>query len=80
MPGHRRRSGLRRPADGKTHLARVQVATGGRTAAATCRARAARAPTSCAAMALADALAVVPDGDGVAAGGDVDVRFLVLGP
>ena len=66
---------LRRRPDGKVHFVRVVAALGddGR-----CHVRSAGGQGShqLAAMAAANALAVLPDGDGVAAGGDVDVLLL----
>jgi molybdopterin molybdotransferase len=66
---------LRRKPDGKVHLVRVVTAWGddGR-----CRVRSAGGQGShqLSAMAAADALAVLPDGDGVGAGDEVDVLLL----
>ena len=66
---------LRRRPDGKVHLARVVTAWGddGR-----CRVRSAGGQGShqLSAMAAADGLAVLPDGEGVAAGQEVDVLLL----
>jgi molybdenum cofactor synthesis domain-containing protein len=66
---------LRRKPDGKVHLVRVVTAWGddGR-----CRVRSAGGQGShqLSAMAVADALAVLPDGDGVGAGDEVDVLLL----
>jgi molybdopterin biosynthesis enzyme len=66
---------LRRRPDGKVHLMRVVTAWGpdGR-----CRVRSAGGQGShqLSAMAAADGLAVLPDGDGVAVGDEVDVLLL----
>jgi len=66
---------LRRKPDGKVHLVRVVTAwePDGR-----CHVRSAGGPGShqLSAMAAADALAVLPDGDGVGAGDEVDVLLL----
>jgi molybdopterin molybdotransferase len=66
---------LRRKPDGKVHLVRVVTAWGpdGR-----CRVRSAGGQGShqLSAMAAADALAVLPDGEGVSAGEEVDVLLL----
>jgi molybdopterin molybdotransferase len=66
---------LRRQRDGKVHFARVRgaFAADGRYHV---RPVAAQGSHQLAATALADALAVLPDGDGVSAGGDVDVVML----
>lgn len=68
--------GLARRPDGKTHLMRVVAAFGddGR-----CHVRGVRAQGShqLAATAEADAIAVVPDGDGIPAGADVAVLLLL---
>ena len=68
--------GLLRRSDGKVHLVRVQATfeVDGR-----CHVRADRSQGShqLAATALANAIAVVPDGDGVPAGGEVAVVMLV---
>ncbi|MGA1074286.1 MAG: hypothetical protein ACO307_04015, partial [Ilumatobacteraceae bacterium] len=65
---------VRRP-DGKTHLMRVSASFGddGR-----CHVRSARAQGShqLAATALSDAIAMVPDGDGIPAGAEVPVVLL----
>ena len=50
------------------------------TAATTSRSVGAQGSHQLAATALANALAVLPDGDGVAAGGDVDVLLLLDWP
>ena len=67
--------GLARRPDGKTHLMRVSASFGddGR-----CHVRSARAQGShqLAATALSNAIAVVPDGDGVPAGGEIPVLLL----
>lgn len=67
---------LRRRPDGKTHLMRVVIrfADDGR-----CEVRPVRAQGShqLAATALADGIAVVPDGEGVDSGGDVEVILLL---
>jgi len=63
--------GLRRHPDGKTHFARVVLSTtDGRVHA---RSAGGQGSHQLAAMAVANALAVLPDGNGVAAGDDVDV-------
>lgn len=66
---------LRRRQDGKVHFVRVVASTGddGRWHI---RSSGGQASNLLRAMALANALAVVPDGDGVAAGGDVEVMLL----
>ncbi|HEY2301708.1 MAG TPA: gephyrin-like molybdotransferase Glp [Acidimicrobiales bacterium] len=66
---------LRRRPDGKTHLARV-VADWGADGRCHVRFSGGQASNLLRAMALADALAFVPDGEGVPASGDVDVWFL----
>jgi molybdopterin molybdotransferase len=63
---------LRRSADGKVHFARVVLGPDG------ARSAGGQGSHHLTAMARSDALAVLPDGDGVAAGDPVDV--LVLGP
>ncbi len=63
---------LRRSADGKVHFARVVLWPDG------ARSAGGQGSHHLTAMARADALAVLPDGDGVAAGDPLDV--LVLGP
>jgi molybdenum cofactor synthesis domain-containing protein len=85
MMGHRRLArpslvavaddGLRRSADGKVHFARVTgaFADDGRYHV---RPVAAQGSHQLAATAVADALAVVPDGDGIPPGGDVAVLML----
>ncbi len=67
--------GLPRRPDGKTHFARVVArhGTDGRVHAVTSGGQGSH-PLG--AMAAANALAVLPDGDGVGAGGDVDVLLL----
>jgi molybdopterin biosynthesis enzyme len=67
--------GLARRPDGKLHLARVVVEYGddGRYHA---RSSGGQASNLLRAMALANALALLPDGDGVAAGEIVDVLLL----
>ncbi len=64
--------GLGRSVDGKTHLVRVSVVmnNGGRLEARALKGQASNLLHS---MALANGLAVVPDGGGVQAGGDTDV-------
>ncbi len=71
--------GLRRGPDGKTHFQRVQVWS---EADGTWHVRSAGGQGShqLSAMAAANALAVLPDGDGVNAGGLVDVMVLADGP
>ncbi len=64
----------RRP-DGKLHLDRV-VATHGPDGRLHVRRSGGQGSHLLRAMALANALALVPDGDGVAAGGTVDVMVL----
>ena len=66
---------LRRRPDGKVHFVRVVASTGddGRWHI---RSSGGQGSNLLRAMALANALAVVPDGDGVAAGGDVEVMLL----
>jgi molybdopterin molybdotransferase len=66
---------LRRRADGKTHLARV-VAHWGPDGRCHVRFSGGQASNLLRSMALADALAFVADGDGVPAGGEVDVWLL----
>lgn len=70
--------GLPRRSDGKVHFARVQATFGddGRLHA---RSVGAQGSHQLAATSLANALAVLPDGDGVAAGGPVEVVLLSLG-
>ncbi len=63
---------LRRRPDGKLHLARV-VAQSGDDGRSTSASSGGQASNLLRAMALANALALVPDGDGVEAGGEVDV-------
>jgi molybdenum cofactor synthesis domain-containing protein len=63
---------LRRSADGKVHFARVVLGPDG------ARSAGGQGSHHLTAMARSDALAVLPDGDGVAAGDPLDV--LVLGP
>jgi len=66
---------LRRRPDGKVHFVRVVASTGddGRWHI---RSSGGQGSNLLRAMALANALAVVPDGDGVAEGGDVEVMLL----
>jgi molybdenum cofactor synthesis domain-containing protein len=66
---------LRRRPDGKTHFVRVVASTGddGRYRVVS---SGGQASNLLRAMALANALAIVPDGDGVDAGADVDVLVL----
>jgi molybdenum cofactor synthesis domain-containing protein len=66
---------LRRRSDGKTHFVRVVASVGddGRYRVVS---SGGQASNLLRAMALANALAVVPDGDGVEAGADVDVLLL----
>lgn len=68
-------SDFQRAVDGKTHLVRVQVTMGpdGRLVA---RSAGAQGSHQMAAMAAANALAVLPDGDGVAEDGPVQVMLL----
>lgn len=66
---------MRRRRDGKVHFARVRAASGA-DGLVHVRPVAAQGSHQLAATALADALAVLPDGDGVAAGGRVDVLLL----
>jgi molybdopterin molybdotransferase len=85
MMGHRRLArqslvavadeGFSRSSDGKLHLVRVTVAFGddGRAHVRSVRAQGSH---QLAATALADAIAVIPDGDGVAAGDDVAIVML----
>ena len=67
--------GFERRPDGKTHFARVVARHGadGRVHAVTAGGQGSH---QLGAMAAANALAVLPDGDGVGAGGDVDVLLL----
>ena len=67
--------GFGRRADGKTHFARVVArhGTDGRVHALTAGGQGSH---QLGAMAAANALAVLPDGDGIDAGGDVDVLLL----
>lgn len=69
---------LRRRPDGKTHFARVAVSYGkdGRFHA---RSSGGQASNLLRAMALANALAILPDGDGADAGEDVEVMLLSWG-
>jgi molybdenum cofactor synthesis domain-containing protein len=66
---------LRRRPDGKVHFVRVIAATGddGRWHV---RSSGGQASNLLRAMALANALAIVPDGDGIDEGGDVEVMLL----
>lgn len=66
---------LRRRPDGKTHFVRV-VAAVGEDGRHHVRSSGGQASNLLRSMALANALAVVPDGDGVDEGGDVDVLLL----
>jgi molybdenum cofactor synthesis domain-containing protein len=68
-------NGLARRPDGKVHYARVVVSVGdgGRLVA---RSAGGQGSHQLSAMAAANALAVLPDGDGVPAGGDVGVLLL----
>jgi molybdenum cofactor synthesis domain-containing protein len=66
---------LKRWPDGKTHFVRV-VASLGADGRYEVRSSGGQASNLLRAMALANALAVVPDGSGVEAGGDVDVMLL----
>lgn len=66
---------LRRRPDGKVHFVRV-VAEAGADGRYHVRSSGGQASNLLRSMALANALAVVPDGDGVASGGDVDVLLL----
>jgi molybdenum cofactor synthesis domain-containing protein len=69
--------GLRRQPDGKLHLVRVLAKFEGD---GRCHVRSAGGQGSnlLRSMALADALALVPDGEGIEAGGEVDVLLLAL--
>ena len=69
--------GLRRTLDGKTHFARVVASQedGGWVV----RSAGGQGSHHLAAMAAANALAVLPDGDGVAPGGSVDTMLLTWG-
>jgi molybdenum cofactor synthesis domain-containing protein len=67
--------GLARHPDGKLHLARV-VCEFGADGRYHVRSSGGQASNLLRAMALANALALVPDGDGIAPGGDVDVLLL----
>ena len=66
---------LARRADGKTHFARV-VAAHGDDGRVHVRSAGGQGSHQLGAMAAANALAVLPDGDGVPAGGDVDVLLV----
>jgi molybdopterin molybdotransferase len=66
---------LRRRPDGKVHLARV-VAHWGPEGRCHVRFSGGQASNLLRSMALADALAFVPDGDGIPASGEVDVWLL----
>ena len=68
--------GLRRTPDGKTHFQRVVADYDHARATYVVRTAGGQGSHHLAAMAAANALAVVPDGDGVAAGGSVDVLLL----
>jgi molybdopterin molybdotransferase len=68
--------GLRRVPDGKVHFVRVNTDWGG-DGRCHVRAVASQGSHQLAATALADAIAVVPDGDGVPPGGEVAVVMLV---
>jgi molybdopterin molybdotransferase len=67
--------GLRRHPDGKIHFVRV-VAVQGDRGTWNVRSAGGQGSHQLSAMAAANALAVVPDGDGVAAGDDVEVILL----
>ena len=69
--------GLRRSADGKTHFARVVATQEGE--GWVIRSAGGQGSHQLAAMAAANALAVLPDGDGVAPGGSVEVMLLSWG-
>jgi molybdopterin molybdotransferase len=71
-------SALRRRPDGKLHLDRVHVVRDGDALVATRTGD--QASNVLSAMALANGLALLPDGDGVPAGGAVDVLLLDLPP
>jgi molybdopterin molybdotransferase len=71
-------SALRRRPDGKLHLDRVHVVREGDALVATRTGD--QASNVLSAMALANGLALLPDGDGVPAGGAVDVVLLDLPP
>jgi molybdopterin molybdotransferase len=64
--------------DGKLHFARV-VADAGDDGRFHVRSSGGQESHQLRAMAMANALALVPDGDGIAAGGDVDVLLLTAG-
>jgi molybdopterin molybdotransferase len=66
---------LRRRRDGKVHFVRV-VATPGQGGHLEVRSSGGQASNLLRAMALANALAVLPDGEGVDAGGSVEVLLL----
>jgi molybdenum cofactor synthesis domain-containing protein len=66
---------LRRRPDGKVHFVRVIASTGG-DGRWHIRSSGGQASNLLRAMALANALAIVPDGDGIDAGGDVEVMLL----
>ena len=68
--------GLRRRPDGKVHFHARPRPLRGPTAASTCAPPAPRAATSWPPPPAANGLAVVPDGDGIAPGGDVRVLLL----
>lgn len=68
---------FRRRSDGKTHFARV-VASHGDDGRIHLRSAGGQGSHQLSAMASANALAIIPDGDGVGSGGDVDV--MLLGP
>ena len=71
--------GLSRSIDGKTHLVRVKVAmstSGPNTGRLEARPLRGQASNLLRSMALANALAVVPDGPGIAAGGETQVLLL----
>jgi len=66
---------LRRRPDGKVHFVRVIASTGG-DGRWHIRSSGGQASNLLRAMALANALAIVPDGDGIDEGGDVEVMLL----
>lgn len=67
---------LKRGPDGKIHFARVTVAYDGTAGTYVAQSRAGQGSHMLRTMALANALAVLPDGDGVRAGDPVDVILL----
>jgi molybdopterin biosynthesis enzyme len=67
--------GCRRRPDGKVHLARVVARFDPRDGRVHVRSAGAQGSHQLTAMANANALASIPDGDGVGAGGEVDVML-----